>query len=156
MAAENTDNEEIIRSDDFKSIEMNISIVNTTTKTQIKNGMRIYGQTQESVDEDLSIKLIEFQEREMVLEAPANACAEGHNLIVNIVASAPSTAENNGGIIEFSATAKVRLVEMPSKTRHSVTVTLIQYDESSYKSFCSLFSNRQQEIEAFFNAVKGF
>src|SRR5260370_651500 len=71
---------DLINPDDFKSIVLKVGILNSTTKTEIRGGKRIYGvdgaKTQKNENEDdLSIQITEYAEKGMSLEAPPHACA---------------------------------------------------------------------------------
>ncbi|OFZ79420.1 MAG: hypothetical protein A2583_02950 [Bdellovibrionales bacterium RIFOXYD1_FULL_53_11] len=142
MAQDNKTYEPLINPDDFNSIQTTISIMNVTTRMEIKP--KKFG------PEEIGIKLIEFMGMELVFEIPANSCAPGHNVLIHIEATGPDKKK-----VQFNTTAKVTELEDPGDNRHTIKVSLLQYDEMSYNDFNSLFSSRQQEIEEFFNGVKG-
>ena len=63
---------DLINPDDFKTISLKISLLNSTTKTEIRDGKRIYGLNAVKIEkdkhqEDLSVTLSEFGERALLL-----------------------------------------------------------------------------------------
>ena len=131
------DDEELINVNDFESIQIQIQLKNLTTKTEPKKG---------SV-----VRFIEFLDRGMVLEVPQKNCNKSHHLILDIQARAPGKKD-----IEFSVTAKVDDLEHLEGGTDQVSMSVIQTDEKSWADFNKLFSNRQEEIEKFLAAVRGY
>lgn len=120
----------------FRSVELRFSIENTTTRTTVNLAEQI--------------KLIQFLEKGMVLELPAKSCSNGHNLIIKIELSGTTL------INEFVTTAKVVEHDSISKEADTVVLNLTQYDGDAWTKLQSIYSNRQDEIEKFFKAARGW
>jgi hypothetical protein len=132
---------ELIDASDFRSLKLQISVVNTTTETRTSKN-------------DKNIRLVEIQNRGMTLEIPTRKCNEGHNLIIEIVGTTPRKKE-----FKFSCTAKVEKLEPgnPLQGEHvdRIDVIFMQYDEHAWEDFLYEFSQRQAEILDFFERAKG-
>jgi len=131
--------------DDYVTTNVDISLKNLTTRTEIQKpepGSKKKG-------EENLINVVEFLDHAFLLDVPLNTCASGHQLLLAIDYS----AANGSG--HFQATGKVKSVEHRDDDRDEILVNLVQFEESSWKAFRGLFENRQNEIEDFFNAVKG-
>lgn len=145
------DNDDLINLDDFKSVEWDISLSNSTTGTAIKDGMRIYGSAKQekSDSEDLRIRFVEFLDKGFVLEVPANSCSDGHNLLLDIATKGASKD------IKLKGSAKVTKVEKLENKKLQIEVNLVQYDDAQWQAMKAIFSDRQNDILEFFKAVKG-
>jgi len=146
---------DLINPDDFKTITLKISLLNSTTKTEIRDGKRIYGVDAVRIEkdkrqEDLSIVLAEFGERSLTLEVPSHVCSSGHNLVITIV------TEGANPNITFAASAKVESTEKLPTGRERIYMNLTQYDDRVWNSLLNIYSRRQEEILKFFKAVKDY
>jgi|GEM_PF-5642809 len=129
--------EALIQPKDFKSFETLITMKNTTTAGELrKQG---------------AIQIVEFLERGMVLEAPTRFCQKSHYLVLTFETDIPGQYEK----YKFNTGARVESAEPTGDGRDTVTVSLIQTDNSEWDRFQSLFGNRQAEIEGFLRAAKG-
>jgi len=131
---------ELLDPNDFSSIHLKVSFTNTATHTEVKPDIDLSGK---------GMKLIEFRDQGLVLEGPGGICAEGHNVMIHIHTDGAKPE------IQFGSTAKVEQVEKLPDKRLQLTVRLIQFDEGTWKALQGVYSNRQDEIMDFFNAVKG-
>lgn len=129
--------EELIRLSDFSSMHIEVQLQNNTTHMPIRS--------------EPPVVLLELQERGMVLEIPSKSCSQGHNLMVEMRATTPDRA-----VYTFTSTARVNELENYPDGTDRVTLALLQFDEDVWESFCKSFSSRQDEIEQFFRAAKGY
>lgn len=138
--------DELINPTDFKSIQLKISITNTTKKVEIKRTS--------------AIKLVELHEqglqRGLTLEVPAKSCEKGHYLVMKIeaIVPGPKSVHDDGGV-PFKTGAKVEEIRTLGPM-DQIRVSLLQHDKEAWEKFCGLFSSRQEEIEKFFTAVRGY
>ncbi len=147
-----TSDDLLINPSDFKSTKIRISLENTTTHTELRDGRRFYtaanGKKTEGEDGNAEIIVTEFLENGFALELPSKTCSTGHNVMINIIAAAPTK------IVNVSFSAKVTSVEHLDPKRDLVALKLVQFDEVSLSEFEQLFSSRQEEINQFLNSVK--
>ena len=148
-AQETTSIESILNPTDFKSVRLEIALVNHTTRTEVRNGTRTYGGAK-TKDPNAKIGLVEFLEQGMVIEAPKNSCSTGHNVMLEIeVVGAPRS-------LSFHCSGKVISKELISPETDSLTVQLVQYGELQWVALQEIYSSRQNEIERFFQSVRGW
>lgn len=138
--------------DDFRSVELTIVLINQSTKTQVRGNIRSVGDLSPDAEGDTvhPIQLIEFLEKGVSLEAPGRTCATGHLVMVEIHIS--NAKDLN--LVSFSA--KVESTQKIDSERDAISLTLLQYDQKTWKQFVTLFANRQLEIQNFFEAAKGY
>lgn len=126
------------KASDFKSIELSFEINNTTTRTKFRDPGEI--------------RLIQMGDRELTLEVAPRSCAMGHGLMMSINAVTPE-----GETFPFSCTAKVEESERPDDSRMDrIRVALVQFNETDWEIFRRLFADRQNDIEKFFQAARGY
>ena len=149
--------DDLINPEDFKSITLKVSLVNSTARTEIRDGKRIFGldaaktkKEDATHAEDLSIQIAEYAEKGLTLEVPSAACASGHLVVITIVSDG---AKPN---VTFTSTGKVDAVEKLPSGRESVRVTFTQLDEGAWQQVLNIYSRRQEEILNFFKAVKDY
>lgn len=144
--------EELIRIADFDSIELDIAVKNMTSGAEIKNGKRSYGGHEESTNSGvvLEIQLVEFKENGLLLEVPPMTGAVGHTLVVTV------KTRNAPEQVEFFATCKVEKVDrIKTSGRERFTVSFVDYETIAWRALLSCYGSRQNQIEEFFQAVKG-
>ena len=130
--------EDLIRVSDFSSARVAITLKNTTTHTTAK--------------EDPPISIAEFLDRGLILEVPARTCSKGHAILLEMTVTLP-----NGEEFEFSSTSKVENHEPIAETgTDRITVSLVQFDEIGWKQLQDAFRSRQDEIENFLKAARGY
>jgi hypothetical protein len=142
----------LIRPEDFRSIRLTISMTNSTTRTQIRNGQRFFGGENQTVDygsEDLTIRLVEFLEKGMVLEVPSKSCSQGHILVLEIQAEGPGVSD------EFKGPVKVHTLDDLPDGKLRVGVDLMKHDPAQWKRFMSIYDRRQEEVTELFEQLKG-
>jgi len=128
---------DFINPNDFKSIEITLYVKNTSTGAEVrKAGLA---------------RVVELRDRGMLLELPAHACKKGNYLILHFEMQYPGEDKPR----KFDTGAKVDQVTGGGDPVQEVTASLLNYDPAAWKSFCAIFSQRQEEIEKFFAAVKG-
>lgn len=159
--------EDIINPADFKSIELKISLINNTTRTRLENGKRYYGLEGDASSEDpekerrrknsrgtddFSLHFVEFVgTKGLVIDAPPNTCAMGHNVTLEIhTENVPADKE-----VHFGSTCKVISKEVTEEKREIIELQLVQFEETNWSALKAIFSKRQDEILEFFEAVKG-
>jgi hypothetical protein len=121
----------------FHSIRVDISISNSTTRTEFKK--------------EPAITIVEFNDDGLVIESPAKCCASNHSLVLKMRA-APPTGES----IEVIATAKVNEIEQAQDGIERLTLNLVQVHEADWNRFKSLFAARQDEINNFLTSSRGY
>jgi len=129
-------NDELISPNDFKTIELVISVSNTTSRTK--------------VGKEAGIKLVEFLEHGFALEVPKTLGAQGHSLIVEFHRADQPEAP------VVSVTGKVEKLKKSGEELFRAEISLLQYDEAEWTGFQELFSNRQAEILKFLAAARGY
>jgi hypothetical protein len=141
----------LIDPNDFKSIQLNVSLHNVTTKTRIEDGKRVFDQMKTSkAEEGLHIELIEILDGFLTLETPPKIGAQGHLLELRI------STENRNPQISVEVQGEIHLMETLPDGRLQIVVQLVNPKDASWLSLVALFSQRQEEIENFFAAVKGY
>ena len=137
MSSESDDIEGLLSSDSFESIEVKLSILNSTTRMEFKT--------------DPAPKFTEITDGGMVLEAAQRSCAEGHSLLVEAKATAPG-----GKSASINATVRVDSVEASKAGTERITVSLVQFGEDQWQQFRAIFSSRQDDINRFLAAARGY
>ena len=134
---------------DFKSIELRITVHNLATK-------------RESAQNEI-LEFLSDSQPGMVIEVPANFCTKGQQLRLEV------EVVNAGRPLQFKAVAEAKRmesnqsfiyekgeeVEHTASPTDTITVTLTEFDQEGWNDLHSLFGKRQNEIEVFFNSVKG-
>lgn len=138
-----------IRNEDFESIQIHLSFFNVTTKTEVAEGKRYLGD-QLQKDSGAKIDLVEFREDGMVLEVPARSGAVGHQLKITL--NTEGAKEN----LDVTFIVTVTAVEKMSPTRDQYEVKFNEYDPKIWKELQAIYSVRQNEIENFLKAAKGY
>lgn len=145
--------DELIHSDDFKTMQLKINLVNTTTKTEIRNGKRVFGINASKIQKDqkqvdLSIQVVEFLEEGYVLEVPSHVCAVGHSV------SLETTATYKGQETIFQASGKVEEVEKLPNSREQIRVHFTQFKSKEWQDLLQAYMSRQNEVFNFFESSK--
>ena len=131
---------------DYKSIEVDVSIVNLTSGIPVAN----IGAGKDSMQAEANqIQVIELRENGAIFGLPRNSCAIGHNL--NLVISVHTPFTN----LQTTLTAKVLSVDKDLSPSHQVNIQFVQFVKEDWDAFLKIFSDRQKEILAFFSSVKG-
>src|SRR3989338_7380544 len=146
MNNKNTD--DLINVNDFQSMELKISMLNTTSQTDVKDDTKKIELAKLDGSYTPSIKLVEFLDKGMQLEVPARACSKGHILLLNF------KVLNSSKNIEFSASVRVLEIKPLINGNESIVVNLLKYDQTAWNNLQQLFNNRQEEINDFLKAVK--
>ena len=113
---------------------------NSTTRTEVPKGS--------------GVEIVEFLERGMVLQLPARSCARGHMLVVTVSLKDPKKKAEEDWV--FETTAKVEEHRSLEDAVDQVTLALVQYHEKEWFQLQELFSSRQNEIELFLHAARGW
>lgn len=137
-----TDND-IINPGDFVSFSVTITGKNLSSGTAFKSAP--------------PASIVEFQERQCVLELPHRSCAPGHHLLLAI--KVVHTNENDP-LLKFDMTVNVDDLETLETGEGDrvdrVIVTLLQFNESEWAQYIDLFTHRQNNINDFLRAAKGY
>lgn len=131
--------EDVFNPKDFESIKLIVYFANTTTGTAIKDPGKI--------------SLTEIGEKHLTLDLPSKSCNAKHNVTVDIKRF---DKQQKKEIEIVKATGKVHSFQDVGDDRARVVIECVQFDEKSWADLLAFYSNRQQEIEAFFKAVKGY
>lgn len=145
-------NDDFINVDDFKTSTVTLDLTNTTTRTEIKDGKRIFGdhaQKVENLPAELQPRILEFHENALTLEVPKHTCAQGHNVTLE------AKLKLIKGEKKFSASGKVTEISNVGDRTDSIHIKFLQLEERQWLEFQQYFSNRQNDILKFFEAVKG-
>lgn len=141
----------LIDPNDFKSIRLDISLHNLTTKTKIEGGKRVIDALKTTKSEEgLHIDLVEILDGFLTLETPAKIGAQGHTLELKIM------TENRTPQVIVEVQGEIQVVEPLPDGRLQVVVQLVNPKDASWLKLLAMFSQRQEEIENFFAAVKGY
>jgi hypothetical protein len=122
---------------DFKSLVIEISLTNTTTQTEFQG--------------EAPTRLVELADQGAVLEVPSRCCAKGHYVIVDF-----RIVKANKSVFQFASTAKVDDHKALGDGVDRIAVTLSQFDIESWKQFRGTFSLRQEQINQFMKAARGW
>jgi hypothetical protein len=125
--------------DDFKSIELSITLKNALTQVAIKDPKLI--------------QLVELGEKSIRLDIPPGSFASGHLIGIEIeVRNTPKGFPNltlEGKIVEHN--------KAPAKGEpDQILIELTQYGTEQWAALLELYSARQNEILKFFSAVRGY
>lgn len=166
QVAEETSEEILIDTNDFKTFKVFVTIENTTARTVLSNvpeedlenskrdsAKKPVAAMSRAVKKDVmpleNIRIVEFLENGLVLEMPQKACAKGHSLVIHV------RVDRIKGVLKFDTTSKVVEIEKQPSGEELVTTQFVQFKEEEWKMFQELYSGRQNEIFEFFQAVKG-
>lgn len=138
----------MLRDEDFRSIELHLSFVNTTTKTTVQDGKKFIGDEQ-VLSADTGVRLVEFRENGMLLEVPARSGAAGHQLQLKIWTVGAALE------VELSSVVTVSSVERLGAGRDQFEVVFNEVDSRSWKDLQAVFASRQDQINEFLKAAKG-
>lgn len=133
------DAKDVFRLEDFQSITLIIRLQNFTTKTEV-------------VDR-AAITLVEVGDHCLIFDMPTTACNIKHSVMISIMKLLPGAAKPEPLLNLTGKIAEVNLDDY--ETRMRATVELVQYDDQSLDELIALFTQRQQEINAFMAAAKG-
>lgn len=129
--------EELLKTSDFQSLELKVKISNMTGQTPLR-------------DQD-QIKVIQFLEKGMILQVPKKSCSGGHHLAIEIEMTGNPTKA-----VEFKATAKVEKVENSGSDKmDEITIKFLQFGEVAWNQIRNGLEDRQKEINQFFQAARG-
>ena len=139
---------------DFNSIELKISLLNLTTKAEIKNGKRSFGVGMDKPNsgeepENYEVHIFEFLDDGFMLEVPSKTCAVNHAISLEI------HSENIQPRVNFSANMKVISMEKISPVEDLMQVKFTQKSIEEWEALQRLYGNRQSEINKFLKDVKG-
>jgi hypothetical protein len=125
------------------------SINNTITATNITSGLVIVPEEEKtaSYKSNLKIQVIELRENGAIFELPKNSCSFGHKISFTI------SIKRNSSVYSFTVLTKIITIE-PNETSIQVSAQLISYKEEDWNLFLAIYSNRQDEINKFFQEVK--
>ncbi len=127
----------LVRADDFSSLQLHFSIRNNTTQTEVRSAAEI--------------EFVQLDDRKLWLAIPEKSCASGHHLILKIRLQGAQSK-----IASFVATCVVEGVVSHRSGQDLIVVTLIQYEKQEWQEFCRIFISRQTEIMQFLAAARGF
>ena len=127
----------LVKASDFVSMQTRIGITNNTAKTELLG--------------DDHVKLIEFSEDTLTLEVPKNVGSQGHNLTLNI-----TVYDGSQSPLLLVCTGKIEAFEALENKIGKIVVRFIQYDVDAWRKFINTFSSRQDDIETFFRAARGY
>ena len=139
----------VFKASDFQSIRLKVYFKNNTTHTEANSD---------------HCTLEEIGDKILVFGIPAKSCNSKHNVMCSIRKIEPGS-KNETEI--FSFTGKVKEIENSedNKTIGSnddeieimrVTIECFQYDEESWRNLEKIFGARQDEINEFLKAARGF
>ena len=137
--------------DDFKSIRLEVTLVNLTTNTEITAGPKKVSPESSRIRNDEGVQFVEFLDNGMVLAVPPHSGAKGHKLLVKIKTLGTKNE------INVEARAKIMGVEaLNGGKSFRVDLEMEDHDTIGWTQLMDLYGNRQNEIEEFFQAVRGY
>ena len=159
----NDSQRDLLNLDDFKKIELAITIENQTTKTSIFLNRRVFQKGQGDVIEpgDFPIYLVELLERGFALDLPPRTCSVGHILKVSI--EALNTPEHK--VFQFIVKAQEPAASSGDRSekrgssaqdRQQFNFEIIQFEEQVWEDFLKSFSKKQEAILELFEQIKGY
>lgn len=150
--SENDDDFILINPDDFKSFEITVGFRNATTDTAVQGETKSQKDYVDSnSDKDQSISLIEFEEETLKLSIPTYLCASGHSVEIQLV------VEGAGAPLLIDILGKVESVNSTDdEDRQEAQINLTDYDKDRWKALRDLYGKRQDDINEFLKAARGF
>jgi hypothetical protein len=142
------DPENLFNLDDFSSVEIIVQVRNRTSQTAVQGGKRLFGKDQGAPSEKVAqVRLMEFDEKSLSLDAPEKTASRGHLLLVSVeVKGIPSA-------FEFSLLAKVQETYPLEDQRMRLDLVIHESEHRGYEIFLDLFQDRQKEIENFIKSM---
>jgi hypothetical protein len=159
---------DLIRSQDFRSVSLKISLLNLDTKVEIADGKRLYKSAEKAAGAHGKqvVHMTEFLEGKpgLVIDAPIDVCGKGHKIRLDI------TVLNTEPEVRIVVEGEVKKVERSDVmdywdaedikhvqgSQDRVALELTNYSENEWELFKMIFSSRQSEIEDFFKAARGY
>lgn len=120
----------------FKSIELVAYVKHAHTGTEIRDPSKI--------------KVIELQEKDVVLEIPSKKFAVGHYLLIGI--NARNTTRKLKPFVGEGRIAEL----LPQEDTDQIRLTLTQFEQVRWDELRGVFEQRQQEIEEFLSNSRGY
>ncbi len=152
MSTVENDDDILIDPNDFKSMELRISLENISTQTSFQDGKRSFGNASNpKKDKNLNIKIVEFLEKGLIIQVPPFVCAATHIIRLEITPIIPGKKEE----FTFEAAGKVEKHQKLEDSQEQITVVFTEYKENDWTHFKNFFSARQEAIFEFLKAVKG-
>ena len=145
--------DDLINPKDFNSVELKISLMNTTTQTEVRDGYKMFGiQGVQGKPErtDILIQMIEILEDGFKLQIPSKICSKGHNTLIWV------ETLNHTPELKFECSGKVVEVKKADSSADEIEIKILQINDDQWKAFQSLFNRRQKEIEEFLKSVRGY
>ncbi len=143
----------ILNADDFTSARVEISLLNSKTKLELRNGYKsiIDKKGNKSVEqhESIIVQFNELLEKGMMLEVPSETAELGHPLMLKV-----ELKKGDQILQSLNLGARVNKMGLRQEGNDVLEIELTQFDQAEWKAFCDYFSNRQTEIEALFEAMK--
>lgn len=136
---------------DFNSIKISVTFHNLTASTGVAKDHRKFGsKIEKSIAQPFDIKLVEFKENEISLDAPEKSAAKGHTLEVFI--------DVDGTALPFSFSVKGKLVNVTpvGSGRERLDLVLLEFDATQLEALKTIYRDRQSQIEEFLAQVKGY
>lgn len=135
---------------DFESLEIQVVLENMTAKTAVGLDLRTIGDhTERSKSKEFVVRLMELRDDGVSLDVPSRSGAVGHIVKIEFAVI------NYSKPIKFIANGLVSGVSSVKEGRDKFDVTFTTYDKSQFDELKNIFSQRQAQIEDFFNHVKG-
>lgn len=130
---------EFFNPSDFESVQLKIHFQNTTSGSG-------------ALPPEL-VSLQEMTEDGLVLGVPNSSCNINHSVVIEIERRDPT---DEGEPLRFHATGKIREVEKTDdKAVIRAAITMLQYDERTWKYFLSLNEESQQAVTRLFEQMRG-
>jgi hypothetical protein len=121
----------VIESSDFRSLDVAVSLQRYTSPQS----------------SDYRFELLEIDNQFLTLDAPRTFCLPGHRVFLGL---------SMHGESHFTATSKVLTVEPISDGRARVQISLIQYDDKSWRKILTKILSVQENIELQLKNIKGY
>jgi hypothetical protein len=131
---------EVFKIEDFKSIVLFIIYKNLATNMTYNNG----------------IEMTEFTLDTVTLLLPPKSNNTGQHCLVEIYKKLPNEKSKENKKPDVHFTGKVLEVEVLETLEIKSKIKLVQYEEKEWLNFLKIYENRQEEIENFFKAVRGY
>jgi len=147
------DTEAVLNANDFKSARVEISLLNSKTKLQLRNGYKSTvdkkGNISIEENESIVVQFNEILDTGLMLEAPSEVADLGHTLMLKV-----ELKMGDQLLQSMNLSAVVKKMGLRKEGNDVLEIELTQFDPVEWKAFCDYFSNRQTEIEALFEAMK--
>jgi len=134
----------------FKQDKVELSLTNMTSRLEVSRREISANKKKEGKGKfESSGQILEIEGDALNLEVPANFCAIGHHIFLKIDLTYHSQR------VSFTSTARVLNYKQTASSRAEITVSLLQFDRTTWNILLQILGKRQTEVSEFLAFAKG-